>query len=736
MESRSIEATAPGAEGPVHSAFAELVNGTFASPLLGFLVALLGLSTTLGWLLHIPLMFQLRAGLIPMVFNTGLCFLIAGTALVLPAWRSEGYIKARTVLAAALIGLCSLTLIELLLDRSILGIDLAMLHSWYDYGNTRPGRMAPNTAIGFIVAACVIFAGDRVTSRSRGMVAFGFTFLLLIIGLTGLAGYALAPELLFNWAKSARMSLQTATGMILLALSLWLSWFHSAWYANEIYFREDGKVRLLSGAILIVVTTTAALTGFVLQQETERAALIEKLSASVRARGPWLRLMAKEMQPQAERLIVSSRLSARELNLLNAGTDAQLSPKLLKAWATDFARQGWSRVAIQVNPGLTLAILGPAQSKPAFIAPLDDAAATELLWDGVLMLRFSQPLVDGPMAGKARLVMERDASALGLVLFSIQGLGETGEVAACKMDEGMLSCLPTRWQPKPYKVTPRPAGTVPLPMQLALANQRGTFEGLDYRKSNVIAAYGQLAPGLGFVVKQDAIEVFAPIRSSLATGALMTALLSLGGAILMAWQLNPLVARMRRAEVLASEAAKKMQVLAQYDALTGLPNRALFMDRIATATLRATRSNEAVAVAFIDVDGFKGINDTHGHDVGDAMLIEVGLRLSHAVRKTDTVARLGGDEFTIILEGLTHPLHDVQKVMDTISESMRRQFVLNREERVVTLSIGVAVHLGGPGTVDPTELLKRADEAMYEAKRGGKNSHRVAVLPDSGQPAS
>ena len=105
--------------------------------------------------------------------------------------------------------------------------------------------------------------------------------------MTGLAGYALAPELLFNWAKSARMSLQTATGMILLALSLWLSWFHSAWYANETYFREDGKVRLLSGAILIIVTTTAALTGFVLQQETERAALTEKLNGSVRARGPW-----------------------------------------------------------------------------------------------------------------------------------------------------------------------------------------------------------------------------------------------------------------------------------------------------------------------------------------------------------------------------------------------------------------------------------------------------------------
>ena len=704
---------------------------SLVSPILGLCVAILGLSASLGWLLHVPMLFEIRHGLVPMVFNTGLCFLLAGTALFLPALGLENPIQVRSYLGTLLIGICSLTLLELLLDRSVLGIDLVALHSWYDYGNTRPGRMAPNTAIGFIVVGCAILVGDRVRGRGQGLLEIGLTFLLLIIGITGLIGYLLAPELLFNWARSARMALQTASGMILLALSLWWSWSRSAWYVDETYFREDGKVRLLSGAILVIVTTTASLTSFVLLQEAERTALADKLTGIVRARGPWLQLLAKEMLPQAERAAVFATFSSKELALLNAGSAVDISRKEFASLADSFAKQGWRRVVIQGSSNTTISLLGPAQTQPEFVAQLDDTGTAELLWDRILLLRFNQPLKIAGSKEQLRLVMEREVPLLAATLFSTQGLGASGEIAACISREAKLVCLPTRTQPKPFVLTPRPPGAEPLPMQLALGGLHGVVEGLDYRQQSVVASYGLLAPGLGFVAKQDSTEVYAPIRHALTIGALLTALVSVVGAVVMVWQLSPLVARMRLAEAVASDVAKKMQNLAQFDHLTGLPNRALFMDRITTATVRAARLKEAMAVMFIDVDGFKGINDTFGHDAGDAILVETGRRLASAVRKSDTVARMGGDEFTVILEGLTNPGGDVQTVIDNFVQTMRKPFMLQEQARQITLSIGVAFHAVDAQGVDPDTLLKLADEAMYEAKRAGKNGYRVIALSDA-----
>jgi diguanylate cyclase (GGDEF)-like protein len=525
------------------------------------------------------------------------------------------------------------------------------------------------------------------------------------------------------------MAVPTALCMVGLAVSLWLYWSHSAWYVNESYFQEDGKVRLLSGAILIIVTTTASLTSFVLQQESERSALAERLNSSVRARGPWLQLVVREMRPRVERTALLAVLSSAERQSLQSGAALPAPSPELRTLAQDFAAQGWHRVQVQSASGTAaMALLGSARSQPTFRAPLDATGAVELLWDGALLLRFTQPLL-GEAGGKGlRLVMERDATELASVVFSLAGLGQTGEITACVMQDGMLLCLPSRWQPQPFRVQPRPAGSPPLAMQLAVANQRGVREGLDYRQNNVIAAYGQLAPGLGFVIKQDAVEIFAPIRRALGIGVLMTLVVVLGGTAVMAWQLGPLVARMRRAEVLASETAQKMQTLAQYDVLTSLPNRALFMDRLASACLRAARSGEAIAVVFIDVDGFKGINDSLGHAAGDAMLVQTGQRLAGAVRKSDTVARLGGDEFTILLEGMSQAEHDVQAIMDSITRAMHPPLDLLGQQRSVTLSIGVALHPGGSHPVDAGELLTHADQAMYDAKRSGKNTHRLVVL--------
>ena len=163
---------------------------------------------------------------------------------------------------------------------------------------------------------------------------------------------------------------------------------------------------------------------------------------------------------------------------------------------------------------------------------------------------------------------------------------------------------------------------------------------------------------------------------------------------------------------------------AEFDALTGLPNRALFNDRLSGAIERARRSGKTMALLFLDIDHLKGVNDSQGHGAGDELLRIAAKRLLAAVRSVDTVARLAGDEFTVILEGLAAPA-DAEAVAMKLVEAMRPPMRLGGSLVHVSTSVGLA--LLEPGDSDPASLLRRADEALYEAKRAGRD--RYAISP-------
>jgi diguanylate cyclase (GGDEF)-like protein len=157
--------------------------------------------------------------------------------------------------------------------------------------------------------------------------------------------------------------------------------------------------------------------------------------------------------------------------------------------------------------------------------------------------------------------------------------------------------------------------------------------------------------------------------------------------------------------------------MALHDHLTGLPNRSLFDDHLEHALQRRRDAQRGVAVLFIDVDGFKRINDSLGHSAGDAALRETAARIRSAVRPHDTVARLGGDEFTVLCEDLDND-GDALGIAERISEALARTVVIHGSDVVLRASIGVA--LAGSADVRPEELLRRSDDAMYQAKaRGG-----------------
>jgi diguanylate cyclase (GGDEF)-like protein/PAS domain S-box-containing protein len=160
---------------------------------------------------------------------------------------------------------------------------------------------------------------------------------------------------------------------------------------------------------------------------------------------------------------------------------------------------------------------------------------------------------------------------------------------------------------------------------------------------------------------------------------------------------------------------------ARHDALTGLPNRRALFEMLPLALARADRNGTALALFFLDLDGFKAVNDAWGHDAGDRVLQEVAARLTWGRRKIDTVARLAGDEFTLVLEGLDPAgRQSALEIAENLLTSLCQPCVLGAATVQTSASIGVAFHLPGV-TTSADELLKIADTAMYEAKRAGKS---------------
>ncbi len=163
---------------------------------------------------------------------------------------------------------------------------------------------------------------------------------------------------------------------------------------------------------------------------------------------------------------------------------------------------------------------------------------------------------------------------------------------------------------------------------------------------------------------------------------------------------------------------------ALHDALTGLPNRRALFNLLPLAVARAKRNQIALALLFLDLDGFKQINDTQGHDAGDTVLRVVAARLRECIRQTDTAVRLGGDEFTVVLENLRHGITDANHMAEKILAVIQRPIPLGSMAVTISASIGIVLHEpNDTNTAD--QLVNRADAAMYEAKRAGKS--RVCI---------
>lgn len=185
------------------------------------------------------------------------------------------------------------------------------------------------------------------------------------------------------------------------------------------------------------------------------------------------------------------------------------------------------------------------------------------------------------------------------------------------------------------------------------------------------------------------------------------------------WEGRPAIQVLLRNITERKQAEQQIWEHANFCPLTRLPNRRLFRDRLDQEVKKAARASQQIGLLFIDLDGFKQVNDLLGHDAGDQLLVQAARRLEACVRESDTVARLGGDEFTVVLGELDDAAGVVEKVAQSIVETLGRSFHLGKDVAYVSGSVGITLY--PEDAISSQELIRKADQAMYAAKAAGKN---------------
>lgn len=194
-------------------------------------------------------------------------------------------------------------------------------------------------------------------------------------------------------------------------------------------------------------------------------------------------------------------------------------------------------------------------------------------------------------------------------------------------------------------------------------------------------------------------------------------------AALVQWRGQPAVMVQVRDISAHKRSQERIWHMAHHDPLTNLPNRTLLKDRIQHAIAYAKRHSNLVAVLYMDLDGFKAVNDLHGHDMGDQLLVQVAKRLQQGIRESDTLARMGGDEFVILLPDLASAQDAITVAEKVISGFSTPITIPNGTELHISSSVGVCIN--SPLDDRPEELIKRADNVMYQAKKAGRNTYRI-----------
>lgn len=578
-----------------------------------------------------------------------------------------------------------------------------------------PAATGEALAIALMAVTLMVFHAGRLPP-----VLIQIALLVMIAaGLLGLAGYLLDLQDLYRGYAEVRVAPLLSTALLAYAAGLWGQSHRMAWYRHLYPGRDDRRISVISSAILLTIAISAGLAGFVLLAKTTQEVLTNSLTISLEHR-------VRTFQASLDNAIKDVTLASTRprFNILMA--------KLAKTGITDAEAQEIQRILDDIIKNTPIAALvvtdahgrivgkrGVLVHNPPFTAPLAGRDNGALLWKGGTVLRASALIMPkGERAGL--LVADVPLPAIDRLFRDYAGLGQSGSMGVCAAKGDGILCMPSRANKFRVIQAPRHFKGLPVPMSFALANKTGVVTTFDVHGENVISAHAPIGKtGLGMIVKVRSDELYLPVRQQLGYTLGAIALLVAIGIVLLRWQITPL-ARSLVAQIHERKLAEeRFAHLAHHDSLTNLPNRVLFHDRLQLAMIDANRRKQSVAVMFLDLDRFKTINDTLGHDAGDELLKQAAQRLTACLRAGDTVSRLAGDEFAMVLPGaesVEHTRHLAQRLIGVFTEP----FTIREQQIFITASVGITLYPADAATVEG--LLKNADTAMYRAKDTGRNN--------------
>jgi diguanylate cyclase len=338
---------------------------------------------------------------------------------------------------------------------------------------------------------------------------------------------------------------------------------------------------------------------------------------------------------------------------------------------------------------------------------------------------------DRKAAGNILEALHREPQIVSACLYSVSGrlfsayYREPSAATTCMQSASAIRNAPggIRSMTRPIMRTSETVGTIYLVADMRSLESRRTK--MVYLLL-VMAALSLCAGGItGSIMQKRISKPIARLARGMhevTSGATFDARAELNGSreiVELAREFNSMLAELKRRERLAKQAELRLQHHACTDALTGLPNRRLFSDCLAQAIALAQRDQKILGLLYIDLDGFKLVNDSLGHSIGDTLLCEVAMRFKQNVRKADVLARVGGDEFTVILSSL-HEAADAGHVAETLLACLSKPFRIDGHDITIGASVGISA-LDDPTTAENGDLLQQADSAMYAAKRNGRN---------------
>jgi diguanylate cyclase (GGDEF)-like protein len=802
----------------------------------GFVLAL-GTMVLAGWVLGIPQLVQIRPDWTPMVVNTAIGFVLSGIGLFMAVQGGRWPTRIAALLGALVALLAVEELCVLLFDLAP-ALSLPELHRPLQPSYPHPGRMAPNTALCFLLFGVGFWALMRSQRASAARWIQRAAIAVLAIGLLGVIGYSLQLEYLYGWAGVTRMAAHTGVGMVVLGTGLWNLGVARAGVRSISDGSEVAGVYRTATLLLLLVAASAGIGGFAFLQGQVELQVDDELRQMAVDRVLLLDQVIEHRSIRAQ-IVSDAHELATLLRALGAAPQDQATLNALRGYATGLRKNGFSSVGANIA-GRYWQFDG-APTRPALSVALQGDYPGWLLWQNGYVLRRELPVRD--RAGiVGTLITEQPLQVLDIVSAAINRLGESGEMGVCSGDPINMHCFPTRNRPQPFN-SPRIIAGQPLPLDYALRGKTGSIVAYDYRQHRVLAAYDPIGKtGLGLVVKRDIAEIYAPIRRQFQRIVVFLVVLLLFGQWLMRRSLGPLLwslessraqaraesARFEAAvesnldaffvlecmrdpagtihdlryvlinargehtigrprtevighgmcqlipelrsngmlancvrvvetgEPMAEErsaivregiwyhmrivklgdgvgitmrditaerhASEQIKYQALHDPLTGIVNRAGFELALGKALVEAQQSGHVVAVALLDLDGFKEINDDLGHAAGDHVLQQVALRLRDCIRPDDTAARLGGDEFVLVLANVQYP-HGAEVVARKLVAQVARSMRVDGHSIAVTVSIGISAY--PQHGADALALLKCADTAMYRAKHAGRNGYAL-----------